>query len=254
MKFMACIIAFVLFSAACLRCFGQQSLPPLKISHLTGNFYEYTGYSMLNGTPFPSNSMYLVTDKGVVMFDTPWDSTQFQPLLDSIKARHHADVVLCIATHFHADRTAGLAFLKARGVKTFTSLATYNLCKERGEKQAEFYFTKDTVFNIGGYSFQTYYPGKGHTSDNIVIWFEKQKILYGGCFIKSIETQDIGNIADADVVAWPVSVKKVMQKFPNARYVIPGHFGGTGPDALQHTLQLAQQSQKGQLIHRKPIL
>lgn len=33
------------------------------------------------------------------MFDTPWDTTQFQPLLDSIKFKHNMNVLMCIATH-----------------------------------------------------------------------------------------------------------------------------------------------------------
>src|SRR3954468_16782828 len=81
--------------------FAQGASPKLSISHLTGNFYIYTTYKNINGSPFPSNSAYLVTDEGIVLFDTPWDTTQFQPLLDSIYARHQKKPVLCIATHYH---------------------------------------------------------------------------------------------------------------------------------------------------------
>src|SRR5450432_3210242 len=88
--------------------FGQTSNRSLVISHLTGDFYIYTTYGSFEGGLVPSNSMYLVTTKGVVLFDTPWDSTQFQPLLDSIKMKHNKSVVFCISTHFHEDRTAGL--------------------------------------------------------------------------------------------------------------------------------------------------
>ena len=38
---------------------------------------------------------------------------------------------------------------------------------------------------MGQHAFQTYYGGQGHTPDNIVIWFDKEKILYGGCLVKS---------------------------------------------------------------------
>ena len=188
--------------------------------------------------------MYLVTNNGVVMFDTPWDTAQFQPLLDIIDARHHQKVVLCIATHFHDDRTMGLAFLRLHGVKTYTSLQTYLLCKQHGNKQAEYYFTCDTSFTLGGYTFQTFYPGRGHTADNIVLWFSKQKILYGGCMVKSSENKSLGYVADADVTAWPATIKRVQAKFPNATYVIPGHFAWSGMDALQHTLDLLKQNGK----------
>jgi metallo-beta-lactamase class B len=131
--------------------------------------------------------MYLVTNNGVVMFDTPWDTTQFQPLLDSIENKHNKMVVLCIATHFHEDRTGGLDYYSQRGIKTYTTKKTDELSKERGMKRAEFLIEHDSTFTMGQYSFQTYFPGPGHTTDNIVVWFEKEKILYGGCLIKSAD-------------------------------------------------------------------
>src|SRR5215470_14788414 len=97
---------FLLFSMSGNPC-AQSPAKRLTITHLTGEFYIYTTYGIFRNDTVPSNSMYLVTSKGVILFDTPWDSTEFQPLLDSIKRRHNKEVVLCIATHFHADRTAG---------------------------------------------------------------------------------------------------------------------------------------------------
>ncbi len=89
---------------------GQVPEDKLIISKLTGDFYVYTTFQTINGTLFPSNSMYIITDGGAVMIDTPWDKTQFQPLLDSIKSKHNKEVMLCISTHFHDDRIAGLDF------------------------------------------------------------------------------------------------------------------------------------------------
>jgi glyoxylase-like metal-dependent hydrolase (beta-lactamase superfamily II) len=221
-----------------LSLFAQVSKPSLTISHLTGDFYVYTTYRSLSGTPYPSNSMYLVTCNGVVMLDTPWDTTQFQPLLDSIEKRHQKKVILCIATHFHDDRTAGLDFLRQKGIKTYTSKLTYELCKEHNEKQAEYYFTKDTTFKICNYSVQTYYPGEGHTKDNIVIWFDKDKILYGGCLVKSTESNGLGNIEDANIPAWSTSISNIMDRFSKPKYVIPGHLDWDNNKSLQHTLSL----------------
>ncbi len=224
--------------------YGQDSAVSLKISHLTGDFYVYTTYKTLNGSPFPSNSMYLVTDSGVVMIDTPWDTTQFQPLMDSIEKRHHKKVLYCIATHFHDDRTAGLDFLKTKGVKTYSSYETYLLCKERNEKQAQYYFLTDTTFTVANYTFRTYYPGPGHTWDNIVIWFAKERILYGGCLVKSTENDGLGNIADGYVRSWPTSIKRVMKQCPDPLYVIPGHFSWENNKSLEHTLKLLKKTEK----------
>lgn len=221
--------------------FGQNH-KKLRIQHLTDNFYVYTTYKDLNGFMFPSNSMYLVTGDGVVLFDTPWDTTQFQPLLDSISERHRKKVVLAISTHSHDDRTAGLEFLRQKGVKTYSSKLTYDLCKQHHEKQAEFYFEKDTVFSVGNYKFETYYPGEGHTKDNIVIWFEQHQVLYGGCLVKSTENKNLGNIADANVREWKPTIKRVIKKFRKPKFVIPGHFGWQSNKALEHTLKLLRKT------------
>jgi metallo-beta-lactamase class B len=221
-----------------------QENKDLVISHLAGDCYVYTTYSKYKDTKYPSNSMYIVTRDGVVMIDTPWDTTQFQPLLDSIRARHNKPVVLCIATHFHADRTAGLAFLRDKGVKTYTSKQTYDLCATHNEKQSEFYFIKDTAFKAGGQPIQTFYPGEGHAPDNIVVWYGKDKVLYGGCFAKSVESTDLGNLSDANVKQWPASLVSAMNKFPKRKYVIPGHLGWTNIRSLEHTLQMLKQGKQ----------
>jgi glyoxylase-like metal-dependent hydrolase (beta-lactamase superfamily II) len=217
-----------------------QASPTLQLYPLTGDFTVFITWKPLNGTPFPSNGMYLVTTAGVVLFDSPWDTTQFQPLLDSIYSRHHKKVIMSISTHFHDDRTIGIDFLRCQVVATWSSEQTRELCRQHGNPQAEYVFSRDTVFTVGNYSFRTFYPGEGHTRDNIVIWFDKNKVLYGGCLVKSTEAHDLGYLADANVAEWPKSIRRVIQEFPAPRYIIPGHFGWGDNRSLQHTLTLLQ--------------
>lgn len=224
----------LIFFVATFNANSQQ----LRITHLTGGLYVYTTYNLYKGSPVPSNSMYLVTDAGVLLIDVPWDTTQFQPLLDSIEHRHHKKPLMCIATHSHADRTAALEFFNKKGIQTFTSTATDSISKITGEKRAAYLFTKDTVFSIGGYRVETFYPGKGHTPDNITIWFTKDKVLYGGCFIKSTEATDLGNIADASLNEWPASLLRLQKKYPSRKYVIPGHQDWSNKNSVEHTLKL----------------
>jgi metallo-beta-lactamase class B len=221
--------------------FGQAKNKGLTISHLTGDFYIYTTYGTYKGNPVPSNSMYMVTQVGVVLFDTPWDSTQFQPLLDSIKLRHQKEVILCISTHFHADRTAGLEYYKNEGIKTYTTKRTDELSRINNEKRAAFLINNDTSFTIGQHKFQTYYGGPGHTPDNIVIWFENEKILYGGCLVKSTEAEDLGNLSDANVKEWALTIQNIQHKFKSPIYIIPGHLDWKSTESLNHTLYLIEQ-------------
>lgn len=235
------ILRFV-WLAGLLLCFSATVFPQnpaLSITPVTNNIYVFVTHQKLdNGQAYPANGMYLVTDAGVVLIDTPWDTTQCQPLLDSITARHHQRVVMSLSTHSHEDRTGGLDFLKKQGVKTYSTYHTRDLCIKNENPQAEHLFRGDTVFTVGNHTFEVCYPGEGHTADNIVVWFGQERLLYGGCFIKSTEAPDLGNMAEANVTAWPASLRRVQKKFPNPRYVIPGHLGWKNKRSIQHTLAL----------------
>lgn len=194
-----------IFTIICSTILLAQSNEKLRITHLTDNFYIFTTWKDYKGTLFPSNGMYVVTNKGVVMLDCSWDSTQYQPLLDSINAKHNKRVVMCMATHFHEDRTGAFNYYRQKGIKTFATKETDMMCQRRKEKRAEITFLKNTAFRVGEregeYKFNTSYSGEGHTPDNIVVWFPKYKILYGGCLVKSTEATDLGNLEDANINA-----------------------------------------------------
>ncbi|MBK7884014.1 MAG: BlaB/IND/MUS family subclass B1 metallo-beta-lactamase [Chitinophagaceae bacterium] len=241
---MRTIILTIVFIFSLANIFGQVINPKLTISHLTGDFYIYTTYNTYEGNQIPANGMYLVTNNGVVMFDTPWDTTQFQPLLDSIQLKHNKTVVMCFATHWHSDRTEGLEYYKQQGIKTYTTVLTDELSKKNNKKRAEILMTKDTVFNVGQYFFETYYPGQGHTTDNIVIWFKKEKILYGGCLIKGVDNDDLGYLGDANVTAYASTLKKVQKKYRNPKFIIISHSDWNNINSLKHSLMMAKELKK----------
>ncbi|MCD6068067.1 MAG: bla [Bacteroidetes bacterium] len=221
-----------------------QKKAVLEITKLRADFYIFTTYNLYKGVAVPANGLYVVTTDGVLLIDTPWDTTQLQPLLDSIELRHNKKVILCIATHSHEDRTGGLEYYKKQGIKTYTSLQTDKICKEQHQKRPEFIFTKDTVFTLGQYSFTTLYAGPGHTPDNLVIWFGKEKVLYGGCFIKSTESTDLGNLNDANVKEWSNTLKKIRKKVGQPDHVIPGHMDWSNNRSMEHTLKLLKEHKK----------
>lgn len=210
----------------------------LSIHHMVDSFYVYTSYGSFQGVKYPANGLYVVTKKGVVLLDEPWNPADYQPLLDSIQARHHQKVVLCIATHFHQDRTGGLDAYKKSGIPTYSTEMTDSLSKINGKPRAEHLMQGDTTFNIGGLAFQVFYPGKGHAPDNIVVWFGKEKVLYGGCFYKSVDDHDLGNLEDADVRAWKTSIKRVEATFGQPKFLVVGHNSWKNLHADKHTLQM----------------
>ncbi|MBK7374004.1 MAG: BlaB/IND/MUS family subclass B1 metallo-beta-lactamase [Chitinophagaceae bacterium] len=241
---MRTIILTIAFIFSLTRIFGQAEEAKLKISHLTGDFYIYTTYNTYEESQVPANGMYLVTNNGVVMFDTPWDTTQFQPLLDSIKLKHNKSVVMCFATHWHSDKTAGLEYYRQQGVKTYTTVLTDELSKRNNKKRAEFLMAMDTVFTVGQFSFETYYPGEGHTADNIIIWFKKEKILYGGCLVKGVDAENLGYLGDANVTEYASTLKKVQKKCRKPTFIIIAHSDWKNINSLKHSLRMAKELKK----------
>lgn len=235
------LASIVLFLVISFNSFGQKKNSPLPISHLTGDFYVYKTFHDYNGTLISANAMYLVTDKGVVLFDAPWDETQFQPLLDSIKAKHNKEVIMLFATHSHDDRAGGFDFYRKKGIKTYSIKLTDDILKKENKPRAEFIIPNDKTFTVGQHTFEVYYPGKGHASDNVVVWFDKEKVLYGACFIKSADAKDLGYLADSDVKEWKKSIGKVKAKLKNPKYIIPGHEDWTNTESLNHTLKLVDE-------------
>ncbi|MFC0077229.1 subclass B1 metallo-beta-lactamase [Flavobacterium procerum] len=233
------LIILVLF--AVLNSFGQSKSSPLQISHLTGDFYVYRTFNDYQGNKISANALYLVTENGVVLFDAPWDKTQFLPLLDSIKARHNKEVVMLFATHSHDDRAGGFDFYKKKGIKTYSIKLTDVILEKKKEPRAEFIISNDTTFTVGQHKFEVYYPGKGHAPDNILVWFDKEKVLYGACFIKSADAENLGYLGDADVKEWQKSIKKVQMKFRKPKYIIPGHDDWENIESLNHTLKLVDE-------------
>ena len=232
---------FIILSISISSIGFSQHVKPLLISKLTNNIYIYTTYNTYYGEKVPANGLYVTTDEGVILIETPWDKSQFQPLLDSIESKHNKRVMFSISTHSHEDRTAGIEYYKSKGIKTYTSKLTDSISKITGKNRAAFIFNNDTSFKLGTEVIKTYYPGKGHTPDNIVIWFEKKKVLYGGCFIKSSDATDLGNLNDATPDQWLTSVNKVKMKFKSPKYIIPGHDDWKDGKGLLQTEYLLKQ-------------
>ena len=92
--------------------------------------------------------------------------------------------------------------------------------------------------------FETYYPGQGHTADNIVIWFIKEKILYGGCLIKGADAESLGYLGDANKKEYESTLKKVQAKYRKPKFIIISHSDWDNIKSLKHSIMLAKELKK----------
>jgi glyoxylase-like metal-dependent hydrolase (beta-lactamase superfamily II) len=89
---------------------------------------------------------------------------------------------------------------------------------------------------------EVFYPGPAHSRDNVVVWLPGQRVLFGTCAVRAAGTTALGNVADADVAEWPASIRRVLERYPQAEVVVPGHGEVGGVELLRHTITLAEQA------------
>ena len=204
----------------------------------------------------------------LVLVDTPWTPAATREMLTWLEDQVGTKEIKAINTHFHLDNLGGNSYLAEQGIPIFGSDLTVELLAERGQAsldQTVAWLQSDgnfrsaetlknlkltppsDVFNIHdglnlefeGESIMVYYPGPGHSPDNVVVYFPERKLLFGGCMI--IGWDGIGNTTDADLAAWPESVLKLEQF--QYDILVPGHGERFDPSLLEHTLKLLNEIQ-----------
>jgi hypothetical protein len=93
------------------------------------------------------------------------------------------------------------------------------------------------------------YFGEGHTKDNVVAYYAKDQVLFGGCLIKE-QGATKGYLGDANLQAWSGTVSKIKQRLPNVQTVVPGHGAVGNQSLLDYTIQLFKSEQKPTVISK----
>lgn len=197
------------------------------------SFIEIEPWGMIG-----ANGLAVYTDGTLVLIDTPWNNGQTETLVSWFKEKHEIVDVKVIASHHHNDNLGGLGWIHEQGFESFAGRRTISLCKKLKLPVPANTISDDKLLNFGSLSVRMYFPGEGHTVDAMCAYLPEQKILFGGCSVKALSNLRLGNIADANVSAWPGSLAKMKLTFANAELVIPGHGKSGGLELIDHTLSL----------------
>ncbi|MFG0215644.1 subclass B1 metallo-beta-lactamase [Brevibacillus porteri] len=218
----------------------------IVLTKLNDKVWLHTSYNEWNGTTYDHNGLIVSTSKGIVLIDTAWgDTKKTEELLQLIKKHWKKDVVLALITHAHDDSISGIRALLHQKVDVRSTRLTAKLAKEYGYPSPNPTLDEKPVIKVGDTILEAFYPGEGHSKDNITVWLPESKILFGGCFVKSLDARDLGNLSDANVEQWDDSVQKVIEKYPQVETVVPGHGNTGGKNLLDHTIELIKRhSQK----------
>jgi metallo-beta-lactamase class B len=217
---------------------GEGDLNYVELQKVKDNIWVHTTYSNYKGTRTPSNGVVAVTSKGLILVDTPWNNSQMKELIELTKRVFKKDIDLAIITHAHEDRIGGIDELIKNNIEVRCTKMTADEAEKEGYTRPKVEIEPEAEIVLGDMSVHLFYPGEGHTSDNITVWFPQDKILFCGCLIKSMDSKEIGNVEDGNVQEWPVSINKLLKRYADAKIVIPGHGIWGGLELINHTLDL----------------
>jgi metallo-beta-lactamase class B len=219
-------------------------------------------YVIRHDLPWAANSMMVeMADGELVLVDTPYTPQATQQVLSWFEERLGSRQVTAINTGYHVDNLGGNQYLIDSGIPVYGSDETAALLAQRGEdtralllswltspddarywdaQAAVPYVAPDHLYpldeglelHFGSEAVQVWFPGPTHAPDNVVVYFPSHRLLFGGCMILSADS--VGNDADADLAAWPLSVAR-LDRF-DVDIVVPGHGDGLEPGLIAHTI------------------
>lgn len=218
---------------------GMQKISPdVYVEKLAPNLWVYTEIGKLgDGSPYPANGTLLIAGDHSVLIDTGWTAEQAETLVAFARERLKKPVKKAIVTHWHADRAGGVAVMQKYKIETIALDLTARILAQQSRPVPDHLLTRAQLPYTDPDGFEIYYPGEGHTPDNIVVYFPRQKVLDGGCFLKSANSDNLGFVGDANLKAWPQSLEDLARRYPEAKIVIPGH-GSIAGDAIGVTRKL----------------
>jgi glyoxylase-like metal-dependent hydrolase (beta-lactamase superfamily II) len=219
--------------------------------------------------PWAGNAMIVeMKSSDLVLVDTPCTPEATREVLAWAETQFGERKITAINTGFHYDNLGGNGYLIERGIPVYGSALTAELLQERGEamramtldwlqapRYKRYYEAHETLVYVapthlfdldeglqlefGDEIVQVYYPGPSHAPDNVVVYFPNRKILFGTCAI--IGGDKVGNTSDADLEAWPESLRD-LDRF-DFDVLVPGHGDRLDPGLLKHTIDLLTRSQ-----------
>lgn len=219
-------------------------IPPgdVRLREIGDGVWVHVATQEFDGVVYPSNGLIVRDGDELLLIDTAWGAENTAALLAGIEAEIGLPVRRAISTHFHDDRVGGVETLRAAGVETFATPLTRRLAEaEDNEIPA---LALDGLEEPGSAipfgPVEVFYPGAGHAPDNLVVYVPRARVLLGGCAVYEGARTRPGNLSDADLAAWPASIARVQERYPEVEVVIPGHGVPGGPGLLDHTTAVNQ--------------
>ncbi len=188
---------------------------------------------------FISNAGFVVTEAGVVVFDTLGTPSLADKMLRTIRSVTDKPIVKVIVSHYHADHIYGLQVFKDLGAEVMAPAGAMDYlnapnAKTRLEERRfslepwvnkntrlvvpDVLLSKSSSFELGGVKFTLTVVGDAHSDGDLTLYVEPDRVLFSGDIIFEGRVAFLG---DADTRHW----LEVLKEMKTAKLValIPGH-------------------------------
>ena len=156
----------------------------------------------------------------MLVVDTAWTDDQTAQILNWIKQEINLPVALAVVTHAHQDKMGGEWTRCMRRDCDLCQCVVEPACPARGMVAAQHSLTfaangwvePATAPNFG--PLKVFYPGPGHTSDNITVGIDGTDIAFGGCLIKDSKLSRSANSVMPTLSTTPRQRARLVRRSP----------------------------------------
>ncbi len=188
---------------------------------------------------FMSNAGFVVTRKGVVVFDTLGTPPLAEKMLGIIRKITKQPVRIVIVSHYHADHYYGVQVFKGQGAEIWAhrnaegQTRTENAALRFAQRkevlfpwvnentkltEPDKFLEGDTDFELGGVHFNIRHVGPAHSDEDLAMLVREDRVLFAGDLVFKGRVPFVG---EADSKAWLNSLDKLIALKP--RVMVPGH-------------------------------
>jgi len=213
---------------------------------------------------FISNAGFIVTDDGVVVFDSLGTPSLAYKLVQKIKTVTDQAIKKVVVSHFHADHIYGLQVFEELGAEIIAPYGAQkyinsDAAKERLEERQfsldpwvnentrlvlpDTTVSKSTEFTMGGLTFSINYMGKAHSDGDLTMLVEPDKVLFSGDIIFQGRIPFVGS---ADSKKWLETLTRLETEGLAA--LVPGH--GPASSKPENTISLT----RNYLAHLRQVM
>jgi len=212
----------------------------IEIIKISDHAYVHITYIQSPQYGRSGSNGFILTDNGkALLFDTPMTEDLTRDLITWIRDSLKAEITGFVPNHWHNDCMGGLEYLHCIGIESYAFDLTREIAKSENLPIPGHGFTDSLILQLDHLEAVCKYHGPAHSMDNIVVWVPSEKILFGGCMVRALGTQGLGNTADGDIREYSNTIRKIMEEYDDARIVIPGHGQFGGMELVKHTFELA---------------